>query len=310
MPVCVNGEPIADEVVEAEMARIRQHVGQGVPADALQKEARNRCIELELVRQASEAAGHEVSDAEVEAERDRFLSHVGGAEALTARSRYEGPEDPALLEDIRTELMRRKTLAAGREEVAPPTEEEARTFYDEHREEYIEPAQIHAHHLVRRPTGPDDRETFQTLVEARQAIRNGEPFAGVADRTSECSNEPGGDLGWISKGQMVEPFEIVAFSMEPGEVSPVFQTQFGYHIATVSERREAQERSFDEVRDNVLARLHREREHAADRAYVRTLLDAAEITGLEAPDAEEPSAKDGKQKRKGKGGRKGKGRKG
>jgi len=66
-------------------------------------------------------------------------------------------------------------------------------------------------------------------------LKNGKDFANLAKEYSECpSKANGGDLGYFGKGQMVKEFEDVAFSMNEGDFSKPFKTQFGYHIVKLT----------------------------------------------------------------------------
>ena len=72
-----------------------------------------------------------------------------------------------------------------------------------------------------------------------QRVKNGEDFAKLAQEFSEDpgSKEKGGDLGWFGKGQMVPEFDKAAFTLQPGEVSDLVKSDFGYHIIRVEEKR-------------------------------------------------------------------------
>ncbi len=118
---------------------------------------------------------------------------------------------------------------------------------------------VHAAHIL--------VETEEEARAALERIRAGEDFAVVAAEVSTDTTNAykGGDLGWFGRGQMVEPFEEAAFSLEPGEVSEPVETSFGWHIikvfdrtevpTTFSEREQQRQQAFrdkvDEWRDEV-----------------------------------------------------------
>ena len=84
-------------------------------------------------------------------------------------------------------------------------------------------AKVHcAHILVKKLTEAQE-------IKAR--LDKGENFAEIAKKVSLCSSgKKGGDLGTFGRGQMVKPFEIVAFKLEKGQISDPVKTEFGYHI--------------------------------------------------------------------------------
>ncbi len=79
----------------------------------------------------------------------------------------------------------------------------------------------------------------KTEAEAKQLmqqLQNGDDFAKLAKLYSQCpSGKSGGDLGYFGKGQMVKPFEDVAFKAQPGQVVGPVKTQFGWHIIKVTD---------------------------------------------------------------------------
>lgn len=69
-------------------------------------------------------------------------------------------------------------------------------------------------------------------------IKNGKNFADAAAEVSLCpSGSAGGDLGFFSRGMMVKPFEDAAFALETGELSEPVQTQFGWHLIQVTDKK-------------------------------------------------------------------------
>jgi parvulin-like peptidyl-prolyl isomerase len=74
-------------------------------------------------------------------------------------------------------------------------------------------------------------EAQQQIQQLKGQIDGGADFAGLAKQHSDCpSAASGGDLGEFGRGQMVPAFEQTTYAMEPGQVSDVVETQFGYHI--------------------------------------------------------------------------------
>ncbi len=124
------------------------------------------------------------------------------------------------------------------------TDEEMRKHYEEQKQSFQKPAQVKAAHILVKT-----EEEGNTVVER---LKGDESFEDVAKDVSTCpSKERGGDLGFFGKGQMVPEFENVAFEMNTGDVSGLIQTQFGFHVIKVTDKKEASESPFEEVKDRI-----------------------------------------------------------
>lgn len=97
--------------------------------------------------------------------------------------------------------------------------------------------------------------TKKEAEDVKKRIDGGEDFAAVADELSKDKNTQGGDLGFFSRGQMLKPFEDAAFALDVGKISNPVQTQFGWHVIKVEEKRNQELPKFDDVKEAILTQL-------------------------------------------------------
>jgi peptidyl-prolyl cis-trans isomerase C len=145
-----------------------------------------------------------------------------------------------------------KELASG----IKVTDEEIKKFYDENKDKFQKDAQIRASHILcgidANASADDKKKAKEKATELLKKIKAGEDFAKLAKDNSTCpSSAQGGDLGLFGKGQMVPSFEQAAFALKPGEVSDVVETQFGYHIIKLTEKKDAELVKLDEVKERI-----------------------------------------------------------
>ena len=140
-------------------------------------------------------------------------------------------------ESIKLMLLLQRSQALAGAYIVELQKPEIEQYYNDHKEELDE---VHARHILIRVQSPDSKEEArkqaQTLLDR---VHGGEDFASLAKQYShDGSKDEGGDLGFFGRGQMVPEFEKAAFSLKPGEVSDLVETQFGFHIIKVEDRRE------------------------------------------------------------------------
>jgi peptidyl-prolyl cis-trans isomerase SurA len=101
--------------------------------------------------------------------------------------------------------------------------------------------QTHVRHVLLKTDAVHTNETIKTRLEQLESrLRGGEDFATLAKSNSQdtLSAAKGGDLGWVNPGDLVPKFEEVMDNTQPGQISQPFETEFGWHILQVLERRE------------------------------------------------------------------------
>jgi peptidyl-prolyl cis-trans isomerase D len=144
---------------------------------------------------------------------------------------------------------------------------EMETFYRRNLDRFEIPEQAHAAHiLVRVLDGADEAVRKQKRVQAEKLLaeaKGGKDFATLAREFSDdkASAVNGGDLGSFGRGAMVAPFEQAVFSLKPGEISGLVETQFGYHIIKLISHNEAKVRSLSEVSEEIKRGLRVEKAH-------------------------------------------------
>ncbi|NLU35711.1 MAG: peptidylprolyl isomerase [Clostridiales bacterium] len=152
-------------------------------------------------------------------------------------------EFKAEMELMQAELLKQYGLRKLLEDVEV-TREEAFEYYKAHRSEFKQPETIQAKHIL-----VEDAKQAEQLY---WDLKKGLFFEEAAKKYSICpSASVGGDLGYFSRGQMVPEFEEAAFGLEINEISRPVQTQFGYHIIKLTDRKKAGFKDFEEVEDNI-----------------------------------------------------------
>ncbi|WP_278534831.1 peptidylprolyl isomerase [Delftia acidovorans] len=150
---------------------------------------------------------------------------------------------------------------------------QARTVYTAKPERFQAPEQVQARHILIAGTTPEAKAQAEAIL---AQLKGGADFAKLAQEHSadKGSAARGGDLGLFAKGRMVPEFEAAAFALQKkGDLSSVVQTQFGYHVIQLEEKRPAGLRPFDEVKDELVREV---RAGAADEARMALVRKAQE----------------------------------
>ena len=165
-----------------------------------------------------------------------------------------------------------------------PDEQEVERYYRQNRQRYQVDESIRASHILFMTDGKSDKEKTalkQKAEEVRKELQAGADFTALAKEHSDDTGtvEKGGDLGWVTRGQMVPNFEKASFALAAGALSEVISTEYGYHVIKVHERQGARVQSLDEVRDAVQQELVQDREYNARMTHVDAAIAAARQAG-------------------------------
>jgi len=284
----VNGSFVSQAEFDREFNRLKTSMAQtGQPADESQTaeiktKALDNLIYGELLYQESQKQGLEVTDADLEAKwsslKERFGTEENFAQALAQMSLTE--------EEVKIQVRRGMAIERliDREVVQKTTvaDQEVKTFYDEHPDLFKQPAQVQASHIlvtVKDPADQAQKDKARQKIEGLQhRLKSGEDFAALAREASDCpSKEKGGELGYITRGQTVKPFEDAAFALEPGQMSEIVETDFGYHIIKVTDKKEESVLPYEEVQGKLQEYLKQNKVKENVTQYMAALKEKAEI---------------------------------
>ncbi|MBR1460049.1 peptidylprolyl isomerase [bacterium] len=225
----------------------------------------NQLIIEELLDQEAKERGIKVSSKEVSEGVAKIIDKVGGKDKLTEILKQNGLSPSQFREDVRKQVrMQKLAKTAGKINI---TEEDCKKFYNENSDKFKHDNQVRASHilLMANPYQIQQELTAnakQTLTEdalkskveakmkekkeladklAKELKADNSKFAAYAKKYSEDENsaKQGGDLGFFDKKTMVPEFAKAAFEAKPNTVTDVVQTQYGYHIIMVTDRKEA-----------------------------------------------------------------------
>ena len=200
------------------------------------------------------------------------------AEQALTQKIDQSPDVQRLLHIVRERVLA-DALLKQKEAQARPTgpvlENLALQNYKAQPQRFQQPERVRARHIVIPLSTQDARSIADAL---RQQVLQGANFENLAKKNSKDpgSASKGGDLGFITRGRMVKPFEDAAFALtKPDEVSEVVETRFGYHIIQLVEKREAGLQPFDEVKAQLVEEAAGGTSANARQELMRPLLESA-----------------------------------
>jgi peptidyl-prolyl cis-trans isomerase C len=284
----VNGENVTKSDFDKLIAQMEMSAGQPVPKerrDEIYRSALDQLVTYTLLSQETKARGIKGDDKEVEQQMQQIRGQFKTEEEFTKALAGRGMTPERLRSDMVKEASIKTMMDAEVAGVAPVTDAEVRAFYDKNPDKFKQPEGVRASHiLIPVPQGGDEaaKKAAKTKAEAiLKKVKSGGDFAKLAqENSSDGSAQQGGDLGFFTRGQMVGPFDAAAFSMKPGEISDLVETQFGFHIIKVTEKKDASTVPLEQVNDRVREFLAGQKKQERGQAFINTLKGKSKIEVL------------------------------
>jgi len=225
--------------------------------DKLKKDILNELVSAELLYQASQKAGIGDLSKDVDSQLENIKKGFGSDQEFQKVLKERGIEAKDLREDIKKGVSINAYLEKNIfSKLSPMTEDEKKQEYEANKDKLSVPDEVMASHIlikVGEKATPEEKQKAKEKIEAlKTRAMSGEDFAKLAKENSEDgSASNGGDLGYFRKGQMVKPFEDAAFGLEKDQISPVVETQFGYHVIKVTGKKAAHTLTYEEVSKDI-----------------------------------------------------------
>jgi len=245
----VNGAGIARAKLESTVRFYLQQRGDGAQGNRnpeqssqLRRQILDVLIGQELLWAEARDKNVVASGPDVDAALARMKQRFLTPEAFLGEIARGGFTEESYAEDLKRQLSVRRLI---QEEIAKDvtvTDQEVDAFYQANLDQMRRPQEAHLRHiLVSVEPGADDAAQKAARAKIDRVLaeaRAGADFAALARVHSDDPSGPqGGDLGFVERQQLVAPFADAAFALQPGQLSDVVRTQFGFHLIKLEERR-------------------------------------------------------------------------
>ncbi len=280
----INGEKIDKALIENEVERIKpsyKRVFKDQTEEEQQEQlftwAKENIIEQILMMQESRADQYAIADDEVEQELTKVKEEHGGEDKFFTLMNMSKEEEPRLKSGLEQKMRMANLMKDVCKDIVKPSADTAVKYYEKNIDKFVVPEQVHAAHIVKYVNNDQTQAQAYAAIQAvYKKLQEGSTFEEVAGLESDCADN-NGDMGFFSRGQMVEEFEEVVFSMENGRVSDIIRTPYGYHIAKRYNYKKEEHIPFEKVKDEVIAYLYDDAKHKEMEKFVDVLKAKADI---------------------------------
>ena len=249
---------------------------------SLKKDILDGLIERELLYQESQKAGIKVKQEAIDQHLADIKKRFPGDDQFKSALAQMNLTEVEVKTQIERGLAIRELIDQKITSKITITDAQTKAYYDGNPQMFNQPEQVKASHILIK-VEPGAAETQKTearkkIETVQQKVKNGDDFSQLAKDYSEGpSKTRGGDLGYFRRGQMVKPFEDVAFAMQKNEVSDIVETRFGYHLIKVYDKKPATTLAYADVKDKLTERVKQEEVEKQATQYISQLKKEAKI---------------------------------
>jgi len=284
----VNGTVITVKELDNEVNQAKRRMAQQgqmvkeTDSAKLKGQILDRLIEQELLYAQSKKEGIQIADKTIEDHIAKLQARFPSKEAFEKALKQMNLTAAELKEKTREGMAIQELITKDVAQKITISDAEVEKFYKSHPDYFKQPEQVKASHILIKSDAKDDQAkkdaAKKKIEDIQKQVQDGGDFAELAKKYSEGpSGKQGGDLGFFGRGQMVKPFEDAAFALQPGQVSDIVQTRFGYHLIKVTDKKAAGTVPLKDVKEKIRGFLKQQKVNTALEAYIKKLKDGAKI---------------------------------
>ena len=255
MPLVVNDQRIDDAIIDQEFSAIKAHYESMGSMSCCERDeefrgyARDNIVFRALLTQEAQKTIDHPSKEQIDEEFLRLKKENGGEDQFYANMNLTHDQDEMIKDDLALNIQVENLRSKIFEEISEPNDKELNEYYLHNKDQFREPDEVRASHIFKSVREVEKREeVFNELCDIRKKLVDGLDFFEIAKK---CSDKPQDeiDLGFYKRGELMDEFEIITFSLNVGEVSPVFNTPHGFHLAKVTDRKLGELKLFEDVKN-------------------------------------------------------------
>jgi peptidyl-prolyl cis-trans isomerase C len=286
----VEGTKIYDRDLQMTIREMSRQFGEKEAGkegpEALRRKALDQFVAVELLYQEGKALNLPEVDKQVEAMWTAAEKQAGSKEKFEEQLTKEGLTMDQARDNIKKNIYVRAVISQKIQPLVKVTDAELEAAYQANQERYRHGEMVGARHILiqvpKEATEEQKKQAKEKIEAVLKEVQAGKDFSELAKTYSDCpSKTRGGDLGYFGKGRMVPAFETAAFALKEGEVSPVVETQFGYHLILVYGKKPPGVTPLAEVRQQVEAQVKNEKFQKTVNEYVADLRKKAKVEILD-----------------------------
>ena len=283
MPLIINGELIQPGLIDSEFSQIKAYFEQQANVSCCERDeeflgyAKDNITARILLSQAATKDLPRPDDRAIDSRIAELKEQAGGSEAFFYELGIPPDQEDSIRDDVANSLWLERYIDQIAGDAAEPDEAAIEAYYEENLKRFTTAEEVRAAHIFKSLQKAELREDlFEELRSIRRRLLDGEDFMELAEKHSDKPIAEA-DLGFFKRGELMDEFELITFSLEVGDITPVFATQWGLHLAKVTERKAPTPQALPEVRDQFIEELIAAERDEKIRAHVEQLKAEAEI---------------------------------